>query len=227
MLAIDVEKRRWWIVDVAGGNVMPRVESKLIIIGDQLFIFGGRNEEYFEDVDEANVDGDHWLNSYSIATLRNSQWIWDAHDVPLPPGVQAIGVCNAAAAIQDARSFVVFDIVLRTFFTEAEGKGTFPGDASWHDLYAHPGGLKKKDPNPSAVICNFYKDPAQHPELFIYSLPPQPRCRPLALRQHIAATNGIVFELFIVVGSKLFLLGWTKDKWDEWDILAEIPQQWI
>lgn len=45
----------------------------------------------------------------------------------------------------------------------------------------------------------------------------------MAMRPRIAATTGIVFELFVVVGSKLFLFGWTKDKWDEWDILAEIP----
>ncbi|KAJ6588235.1 hypothetical protein B0H19DRAFT_201291 [Mycena capillaripes] len=215
---------------------MPRVESQLIMVGDRLFIFGGKcdrfsGDNYFHS-SHNNINWP-WINSYSVARLHNNQWIWEARDQLLPPDVRARGVCNAAAAMADgnrilltfspirfdnsaidmevhtsyrlkARSFVVYNIAVQTFTIPAESRGTFPGETSWHVLYGLPG---RKDASPSAIVCNFRKDPARRPELFIYSLRPQPSCKSLALRQRIAATTGIVFELFVVVGSKMFLFG--------------------
>jgi hypothetical protein len=93
MLAIDVERKRWWVLDITGGQVTARVDSLLVVIGKQLFIFGGKN-----------YVGGHfnWVNSYSIASFADDgQITWDACDIPLPPNIQAIGVCCGAVVIQD------------------------------------------------------------------------------------------------------------------------------
>jgi hypothetical protein len=83
-------------------------------------------------------------------------------------------------------------------------------------------GCLKSDPaSTSAVICTFHADPAQGPELYVYSL--QGGCKSLGQRKRIAATEG-TFELFAVVGAKMYLFGWTEDKWD---LLVEIPQRWV
>jgi hypothetical protein len=61
MIAIDVDRCKWWVVDIAGSPVKPRVDANLIVIGDQLFLLGG--QDY--------VDGGfQWVNSYSVATIE-------------------------------------------------------------------------------------------------------------------------------------------------------------
>ncbi|KAJ7672513.1 hypothetical protein DFH06DRAFT_1124387 [Mycena polygramma] len=229
-LACDVDRFRWWVVDIAGGPVAARVDSHLIVVNDQLFIFGGNTYEngQFESTE-----------SYNIA---NNRWTWQVRDVPYPPHVPALGFCCDAVAIQDvdspkilltvgcrdinnteslelvARSFVLFDIGSTSFTTQLMDNGDFPGVVS-----CVPGALKADPASTSALICTFHTDSDPHPELYMYSLPPQGGCKKLGLRQRIAATKKM-FELFAVVGNKMYLFGWTKDKWD---ILAEIPQQLI
>ncbi|KAJ7639774.1 hypothetical protein DFH06DRAFT_641778 [Mycena polygramma] len=238
LLAIDVDRFRWWVVDIAGGPIAARVDSHLIVVDDQLFIFGGNTYEngQFKSTE-----------SYNIARYANNRWTWQVRDVPYPPHVPALGFCCDAVAIQDvespkilltvgcrdinnteslelvARSFVLFDIGSTSFTTQLTDNGDFPGVVSWYGMYNVPGALKADPASTSALICTFHTDSDPHPELYIYSLPPQGGCKKLGLRQRIAATKK-TFELFAVVGRKMYLFGWTKDKWD---ILAEIPQHWI
>lgn len=124
------------------------------------------------------------------------------------------------------RSFVVFDIGLRTFTTQVggpNGGGTFPGKLiGWYDIHNLPSSLKEDAAASAAVICTFHADLPQPPELYVYS-PSAGTCRALALRKRVKATKK-TFELFAVVGSGMYLLGWKKDKWD---IFAKIPERLV
>ncbi|KAJ7764620.1 hypothetical protein DFH07DRAFT_956077 [Mycena maculata] len=205
LIAVDVDNLKWWVVDVAGGPVTARLESRLVIVGDQFFIFGGKTY----------VDGQFQpTESYSVATLRNHQWTWDAHDVPYPAHVPVLGSACDAVVIREGdttkillsvgwhnidpntsasmpellpRNMVLFDIGLRTFTPQiGDGEG-FPGTVTRYNIYELPGALQ---PDASAVICTFFHGPhAKPPELYVYSLPPQAGCRALGLRKHIAATK--------------------------------------
>jgi hypothetical protein len=95
MIAIDVDRCKWWVVDIAGGPVKPRVDANLLVIGDQLFLVGGRDY----------VDGEfQWVKSYSVATLKNNHWAWTTRDTAFSADVQALGVCDASVAIEDGNS---------------------------------------------------------------------------------------------------------------------------
>lgn len=92
LIAIDVDNLKWWIVDVAGGEVATRLEARLVVVDDQLFIFSGKTyiNERFQPTE-----------SYNMATFRNRQWTWDVRDVPYPAHVPALGFCCGAATIRD------------------------------------------------------------------------------------------------------------------------------
>ncbi|KAF7366774.1 hypothetical protein MSAN_00935700 [Mycena sanguinolenta] len=92
MIAIDVDNLRWWVIGIAGGPVVPRVEAHLIIVNDQLFVFGGK-----ERVDEQLET----TESYSVASFTNNSWIWDVRDEPYPSHVPALGSSCDAVTIQD------------------------------------------------------------------------------------------------------------------------------
>ncbi|KAJ6588244.1 hypothetical protein B0H19DRAFT_1226130, partial [Mycena capillaripes] len=99
MIAIDIGTQpcKWWVLPIAGGDVVPRVDAsaELLVANDRLFVFGGR--EY--------VNGKyHWLHSYSVATLANNQWTWTVRDVDFPANVQALGACGPGVAIRDGRN---------------------------------------------------------------------------------------------------------------------------
>ncbi|KAJ7704496.1 hypothetical protein B0H17DRAFT_1326617 [Mycena rosella] len=230
LIAVDLDAAKWWVVDVAGGPVTARVEAQLVVLDDQLFIFGGRTYENSEF---------RPAEAYCVATLRNQQWTWDVRDAPYPPHVPALGPYCDATSIRagDAskilltvgndktthlgpRAFVVFDPALRTFTPHASGSGTFPGNVTWFHIYEVPGSVK---PNAAAVLCAFHAEDAQLPELYVYSLPPHAGCAALGLRKRIAEAKK-TFELFAVVGASMYLLGSTKDRWD---IFAEVPMRWI
>ncbi|KAF7343368.1 hypothetical protein MVEN_01769100 [Mycena venus] len=202
LIAIDVDTLKWWVVDVAGGRVATRVEAHLLI---------------FESTE-----------SYCVARFADYKWAWEVRDERYPSHVPLLGFCCNAVAIQDGdaqkilltvgctdstetvdlnpTSFVLFDIGLRTFAPQVAKRGNFP----------------RTDPaSTSVVICTFHADAAQKPELYVYA--PQDGCRSLGLRRRIAKT-GRTFELFVVVGPKIYLFGWTREKWD---IVAEIPRRWI
>ncbi|KAJ7857045.1 hypothetical protein B0H13DRAFT_2672830 [Mycena leptocephala] len=251
MIAIDVDRCKWWVMDIAGGPVTPRVDADLIVVGDQLFILGGR--EY--------VDGEfRWVKSYSVATLKNNHWAWTTRDAAFPADVQALGVCDAGVAIEDGNSpkillmfnqradidvdswtfdvqpgsFVVFDIRSLTFMPQG-GEGTFPGKSQgsygWYHPFQLPQNLNAR-PSPSVILCIFaHKANDQDRnsvELYTYSLPPpggDATCKSLTLTNRIAATKKeISFGQFLMVGNKSYLLGVTNDKWN---VMAEIPQGWI
>ncbi|KAJ7030594.1 hypothetical protein C8F04DRAFT_1236417 [Mycena alexandri] len=239
LIAIDVDSLKWWVVDVAGGGVAPRRESSLVVVKDQLFIFGGRTQ----------ADGQfESTESYSICTLRAGQWTWDVRDEPYPDHMPALGFCGDAVVIQDGnaqkilltvgctdpdntetlelvpRSFVIFDIGLRSFKAQVDCDGTFPGRVSWYGLWNLPGSLKSDTSSTSAVICTFHAKPAQSPELYVYSPPSPAGCRALGLRKKIAALKQN-FEFFAVVGSKAYLFGSTET--DLWNIFTQIPRQAI
>ncbi|KAG5652029.1 hypothetical protein H0H81_006520 [Sphagnurus paluster] len=55
---IDIDRSRWWKVDVPG-HIPPRVDATMVFIKDTLYIFGGRRQE-----------------SYSMAQF-NSEHAWD------------------------------------------------------------------------------------------------------------------------------------------------------
>ncbi|KAJ7449634.1 hypothetical protein FB451DRAFT_1566953 [Mycena latifolia] len=226
LIAVDIDARKWWVVDVAGGAVAARVEAQLAVVDDQLFVFGGKTYE-----------GKRYkaAESYCIASLRNQQWSWDVRDEPYPQHVPALGFCCDSTVMHDGdtpkilltvgytdvtldcaeiellpHSFVVFDVALRTFTPQAGGGGT----------------LKPNAAAASAVICTFHANStkaARKPELYVYSPAPQGECRALGLRKRIAEAKRN-FELFAVVGERLYLLGGTHRKWN---ILAEVPKQWV
>ncbi|KAJ7507122.1 hypothetical protein B0H11DRAFT_1970350 [Mycena galericulata] len=242
LIAVDVDKLRWWVVDVAGGVVAARCESQLVVVDNQFFIFGGKTY----------IDGQfHRMESYCIATLKNNQWTWDVRDAPYPAHVPPLGSCDATTILDGEspkilltvgcfraianykdnmtvdllpRSFVLFDIGLRTFTPQVQDAGTFPGRVGWYDMYNLPRSLKADAASTSAVICTFHAEALQQvPEMWIYSLSSQAGCRPLGLRKHIAAKKR-TFELFAVVGEDMYLFGWKKNKWD---ILVKIPRSVI
>lgn len=92
LIAIDVDHLKWWVVDVAGGPIASRVEARLIVVDDQLFIFGGKTSA--GEQLESN-------ESYSVASFANYHWTWDVRDEPYPAHVPALGFCCDAVAIQD------------------------------------------------------------------------------------------------------------------------------
>ncbi|KAJ6464178.1 hypothetical protein C8R47DRAFT_1156650 [Mycena vitilis] len=231
LIAVDVDRSVWWVVDIVGGPVAARVQSRIIVVDNRFFIFGGKT---YEEEQYSSTE------SYSIAGYDHKHWTWEVRDVPYPPHVPALGFCCDAMAVQDgdspkilltvgctdythdpgpvqlvARSFVLFDTESRSFTTQMADNGNFPGKLSYYNIYGVPG---NNPPSKSAIICKFHTN--THPELYIYSLPPQGGCKKLGLRQRIAATKK-TFEFFAVVGQKMYLFG------DKWDILAEIPQHWI
>ncbi|KAJ7720805.1 hypothetical protein B0H16DRAFT_1603945 [Mycena metata] len=239
LIAIDVDRLRWWVVDVAGGAVAPRLQSTLVVVKDQLLIFGGKTY----------VDGQfESIESYSVCTLEGGQWTWDVRDEHYPDHVPLLGFCCDAVVVEDdnnqkiiltvgctdpdntdtlelvPRSFIIFDIGLRTFTPQLDGGGTFPGRVTWYDLGNLPGSLKSDPSSTSAIICTFHAEPAQSPELYVYSFPSPAGCRALGLRKKIAALEGN-FEFFAVVGSKAYLFGWTRT--NLWDIFTQIPSQAI
>ncbi|KAJ7130343.1 hypothetical protein C8R44DRAFT_872154 [Mycena epipterygia] len=236
LIAVDIDNSKWWVVDVAGGPVTARVQSQLVVVDDQLFIFGGKT----------CVDGQFQsTESYCIASLQNHQWTWEVRDTPYPSHVPALGFCCDSSIVQDGErqkilliagctdseeevkllppSFILFDIGLRTFTPQVGDSGTFPGTVSWYHPYNLPGSLKSDSSSTSVVICTFQNDMPQQPELYVYSVGPQAGCNALGMRKRIAAAKRN-FELFAVVGSGMYLLGWTEDKWD---LVAEIPRGWI
>ncbi|KAK7042509.1 hypothetical protein R3P38DRAFT_3448567 [Favolaschia claudopus] len=278
MLAIDVDNLKWWVIDIAGGRVSPRVQARMLVVDDSLFVFGGQT-----------YDGDVRLaanESYCIASYNNYAWTWDVRDEPYPAHTPALGYCCDAVAlsIQDEddssespdsdtdtnnkilltigctdngeeslnltpTSFVLFDIVSRTFTllgqqtiaanTNTSETGTFPGGVTWYGIFALPpqssGNVKTKtkiknenelgeknhsSTSNAAIICTFHANATKQPELYIYT-PGQ--CRTLGVRKRIAATKK-TFEMFFVVGDKMYMLGWTADRWD---LVAEVPRQWV
>ncbi|KAF8208118.1 Alpha/Beta hydrolase protein [Mycena galopus ATCC 62051] len=234
LLAIDVDHLKWWVVEVAGGPVAARAAARLVIVDDQLFIFGGETQQQSNE-------------SYSVASFANHRWTWDVRDEPYPADVPALGSSCDAVTIQDGdtqkilltvgcidgeetavdlapTSFVLFDIGLRTFTPQVADSGNFPRIVTWYGISNLPGSLKSDPSATSAIICTFYEDSTPKPELYIYSLSPQGGCKCLGLRKRIAATAG-TYEFFAAVGSKMYLFGWTKT--NTWDIMVEIPQRWI
>ncbi|KAJ7151365.1 hypothetical protein C8R43DRAFT_1004934 [Mycena crocata] len=242
LIAIDIDNAKWWTVEVAGGAITARLWSDILIVDDRLFIFGGKT---YVDGQAQSVD------SYSIATVRNYRWSWEVCDVPYPGHLKSLGFCSDSAVIHDgdtkkillaagftdsevgltgssnidlsSRSFIVFDIHLRTFHERGAGNGTFPGNVSWYDISALP---ENMTPSKSTVLCTFHADSARWPELYVYSpLQQAGNCKPLDIGKHIAATRRN-FEFFATVGSSLYLLGWTETT-SKWDLFAEIPRRWI
>ncbi|KAJ7639773.1 hypothetical protein DFH06DRAFT_641775 [Mycena polygramma] len=237
LIAVDVDRSVWWVVDLVGGPVAARVESHLIVVDDRFFVFGGKT---YEEGQYRSTE------SYSVAEYANNRWTWQVRDVPYPQDVPPLGFSCDAVAIQDgdspkilltagctdytdnpgpvqlvAHSFVLFDIESTTFTTQMADNGNvgFPRKVSYYGIYGVPG---SNPSSKSAIVCTFHT--STHPELYIYSgVPPQGGCKKLGLRQRIAATKA-TFGFFAVVDKKMYLFGWTKDKWD---ILAEIPQQLI
>ncbi|KAJ7672512.1 hypothetical protein DFH06DRAFT_94295 [Mycena polygramma] len=243
MICMDVDRSpaRWWVVDIAGGPVAARVDSHIIVVKDQFFIFGGCSYG----------DGQYQpIESYNIGKYDNKHWTWQVWDVPYQPHVPALGFSCDAVAIQDeespkilltvgntkfcnkervklvAPSFVLFDIGSRTFTTLA-ANGDFPGMLSWYGIYNVPGTLKADASSKSAIICTFHKQPnrSRHTELYIYSLPPQGGCRSLDLHKLIDETKK-KFGMFAVVGTEMHLFGGTDPECN-WNIRAEIPPHWI
>ncbi|KAJ7075405.1 hypothetical protein B0H15DRAFT_655586 [Mycena belliarum] len=93
ILAVDMDARTWWKVDLAGGAVVARVEARLVVVGEQVFLFGGKT--YDKD------SGRHAAEeSYCVASLRGQQWAWEVRDAPYPEHVPALGHCCDAVVMR-------------------------------------------------------------------------------------------------------------------------------
>ncbi len=92
MIAIDADHLKWWVLDIARGPVAPRVEAHLIIVADQLFIFGGKthNNGLFKSTE-----------SYRMASFADHKWTWEVRVALYPAHVPLLGFCCNAVAIQD------------------------------------------------------------------------------------------------------------------------------
>ncbi|KAJ7016724.1 hypothetical protein C8F04DRAFT_716868 [Mycena alexandri] len=179
LIAIDVDALKWWVVDVAGGAVAPRIESALVVVDDEIFIFGGRTY----------VDGELEPNrSYSICTLKAGRWTWDVRDESEIP----LGQCWDAVVVQEGdaqkillpvsvdlydrdvkvvelrpHNFLLFDIGSRTF--EADFDDEKEGvSCQWYSICPVPASLAHPS-LASAVICTFQAKP-RSPELYLYYL---------------------------------------------------------
>ncbi|KAJ7218766.1 hypothetical protein C8J57DRAFT_1254763 [Mycena rebaudengoi] len=92
LIAVDVDNCTWWVVQLAGGDAEPRVESRLVVSGDQLFLFGGKTfmDGRFEAID-----------SFCVATFRDMQWTWDVLDAPYPENIPSLGWCCGGTLMHD------------------------------------------------------------------------------------------------------------------------------
>ncbi|KAJ7720814.1 hypothetical protein B0H16DRAFT_1738649 [Mycena metata] len=183
LITIDIDALKWWVVDVAGGAVAPRISSALVVVDDEIFIFGGRTYAGGEL---------ERTRSFSICSLKAGRWTWDVRDEPH----MALGQCWDAVVVQEGNApkillpvsldlydrddvkmaielrphnFLLFDIGSRTF--EADFDDDNDGiSCQWYSIFPVPASLT--DPSlTSAVICTFQAKP-QSPELYLYYLHP-------------------------------------------------------
>ncbi|KAJ7178095.1 hypothetical protein C8R46DRAFT_669963 [Mycena filopes] len=223
LVAIDVDRLRWWVVDVAGGAVAARKEAELVVVDDQIFLFGGTT---LVDGGEKKID------SYSVCSLQAGQWRWEVRDEPYPAHVPATDNWRHVVVLQNQKvlmakwrledSFILFDITSRTF--ERRAAVDFPQrpDYEWPNIRALPPNLTVGN----SACAMAYTIDDKSPEVYIYSVQP-PGWRSLQLGRQIAELQQekkVKFELLITLGSKAYLFGWTEGS-QEWDVFVEIPRQ--
>ncbi|KAJ6625091.1 hypothetical protein B0H10DRAFT_2003671, partial [Mycena sp. CBHHK59/15] len=231
LIAVDVDNTKWWVVHVAGGKAVPRVQSRLVVSGDTFCIFGGKTF----------VGGAFQpINSFCVATFRDMEWRWDVLDEPYPSHIPPLGWCCPATVVDRGRkillnvgctdredevdvsadTIVLFNITERVFEAQPRPGGNFPGTVSYYHLasFDEDGRL----PTSSVVFCAFYVRPGEpryELELYVYSYAPEKGgsmstdegwCKSLEKRRPLAAVEQNL-EVFVVVRSRMYLIGYGEN----------------
>lgn len=101
LIAVDVDHREWWIVDVDGGAVSARINPVVVAVDHKIYIFGGDGK--YSETDPQS------LKSYSIASYQSDlrRWRWDARDVPYPGFIPAHQVFGAGIAVYNGKKIML------------------------------------------------------------------------------------------------------------------------
>jgi hypothetical protein len=75
----------------------------------------------------------------------------------------------------------------------------------------------------SAIFCSFDVEQLDQPQFNVYS---QGSWRSLALSERFIPTK-CSLEVFVVVDSRLYLIGYNEKSKEVYDTLVEIPKEWI
>ncbi|KAF8056282.1 hypothetical protein FPV67DRAFT_1787111 [Lyophyllum atratum] len=151
MYMIDIDRHRWWKVDVPE-NVVPRVDHEMVSIENRLYIFGG-------------LPGH---DSYSVVEFNpfNLSWSWPVIDRPYPDDLRRVLVWSAGVVpihggreilflpgISDdpengnfaATHIVKYNIIKQTFTVSKTIGGILPVDMEGYDdlLLTSTGSLKQ------------------------------------------------------------------------------------
>ncbi|KAF8064938.1 hypothetical protein FPV67DRAFT_1500806 [Lyophyllum atratum] len=139
MYVIDIDRHRWWKVDVPE-NVVPRVDHEMVSIENRLYIFGGRPGH----------------DSYSVVEFNpvTLSWSWPVQDRPYPDDLRiALGWSGGVVPIHGGREILLlpgisddpendnfaathiakYDIVKQTFTVFKTTGGLFPIDMEGYD----------------------------------------------------------------------------------------------
>ncbi|KAJ7476912.1 hypothetical protein B0H11DRAFT_2031175 [Mycena galericulata] len=146
LIAIDLDLLIWWFVDVQGTQIRPRMAASLVAIGNQLFIFGGRDQF---------GDNAAPIATYSTAKYEpRTRWTWTVSDQPMPPDLPLLGYNIQATPVYDgqkillaqgrihnekpielSRASTIFFHTQHHTFQDARGTvGNFPEKIAWYQL---------------------------------------------------------------------------------------------
>lgn len=103
LIAIDVRREEWAFITVGGGSVPPRLDATMHMVGNRLYIFGGRSYCPFA----SSID---ILSTYSIAEYSESdgRWMWICIDRPFPEHIPPLGYTMWIVPIDQGKRLVLF-----------------------------------------------------------------------------------------------------------------------
>ena len=97
LIAVNLDELTWFIVQVEGAPVTTRTSSRMVTVGNRVFIFGG-------------VGGDSkFLDTYCVAEYNNHdmKWRWTVRDKPYPAHVPSLGQNLEAVSVYGGKKILL------------------------------------------------------------------------------------------------------------------------
>ncbi|KAJ7111462.1 hypothetical protein C8R44DRAFT_985554 [Mycena epipterygia] len=162
LIAIDLDLNTWWVVDVQGTPILPRMSTSMVAIRNKLFIFGGRTRF---------ANNAPTMCTYSVAKLHRetpwtTRWTWEVSDAQMPPNLPALGCSIQATPVHDSQMILLARGRVRnderinlssettiffhtrdyTFRNAGTTIGTFPRELAWYQLYSVVAERRPREP---------------------------------------------------------------------------------
>ncbi|KAF9477642.1 hypothetical protein BDN70DRAFT_934032 [Pholiota conissans] len=247
-LIIDPDRREWWELQIAGGDVVPRINPAMVGINNKIYIFSGYRQF------GANTQAHQ---SYSIMEfdLDSGDCRWTTRDRPYPALVRAGQAFQDACSVFDGIKILLtpgepteskepINITLEnTFFYHVTNdsfqsatagiSGALPQKMRWYDTYCPPRPQKStsnsSESTESILICAYIDVPGTgdvSPEVWRLSLCPVDKIECLGINKKIWDLDS-QFKCSTCVDGLIRLLGTSKDDAEDanatFDIYVDIP----